>query len=165
MRTIALGVALFGLTAAASAADIQKVQRAVKAQKDLQVQGYVNFKGGICESSAPLPEIELSIPPKGGTVCMRPGMVRLGSTWSGRDQHCLGKRLSGVFVIYKSLGSFTGLDTMQYAVTVRGARSETRTYEAAIAVEPGPVAAAGASSGPSEPTQAGPMPLCSALVS
>jgi len=165
MRAIALGVAVFSLTAAASAADIQKVQRAAKAQKDLQVQGYVNFKGGICESSAPLPEIELNVPPKGGTVCMRPGMVRLGNTWSGRDQHCLGKRMSGVFVVYKSLGSFTGVDTMQYAVTVRGERSETRTYEAEIAVEPSAVTAAGASSGPSAPPQPGPMPLCSALVS
>jgi hypothetical protein len=165
MRTIALGLAVFGLAAAASAADIQKLQKAAKANKELRVQGYVNFKGSICESSGPLPEIELNIPPKGGTVCMRAGMVRLGNTWSGKDLHCLGTRISGVFVIYRSFGSFTGLDTMQYAVTVRGARSETRTFEAEITVEAGQATAAGAGPAPSESQEAGPMPICPALVS
>lgn len=165
MRTIALGLAVFSLAAAASAADIQKLKRAAKADKELMVQGYVNFKGSICESSGPLPEIELNIPPKDGTVCMRAGMVRLGNTWSGKDQHCLGTRMSGVLVIYRSSGGFTGLDSMQYAVTVSGARLETRTYEAEITVEAGQATAAGASSAPPEPQKSGPMPVCAALVS
>jgi len=88
-------------------------------------------------------------------------MVRLEETWSGRNQHCIGKRFSGVFVIYKSFASFTGLDTMQYAV--RGAQSATRTYEVEIRVE-ADQATAGASSTPSEPHRAGPMPACPALV-
>jgi hypothetical protein len=165
MRTIAFGLAFFSLAAAASAEGIHKLNKTAKTNKELSVQGYVNFKGSICESSGPLPEIELNTPPKSGTVCVRAGMVRLGYTWSGKDQHCLGTRISGVFVIYKSFGSFTGLETMQYAVTVRGARSETRTYEAEITVEAGQATAAGASSAPPEPQKAGPMPTCPALVS
>src|SRR5262249_44989019 len=101
MRTIVFGLAFFSLAAAASAEDIHKLTKTARAQKELRVQGYVNFKGSTCESSEPLPEIELNIPPKGGTVCMRAGMVPLRNTWSGRDQHCLGTRISGVFVIYK----------------------------------------------------------------
>lgn len=165
MRTIAFGLAFFSLAAAASAEGIHKLNKTAKANKELRVQGYVNFKGSTCESSEPAPEIELNIPPKGGTVCMRAGMVPLRNTWSGRDQHCLGTRINGVFVIYKSFGSFTGADTMQYAVTVRGARSETRTYDTEIKVEAGQATAAGASSTPPEPQEAGPMPICPALVS
>ena len=163
MRTIVFGLAVFSLAAAASAADIQKLKMTAKAHKELRVQGHVNFKGDICESRGPLPEIELNIPPKGGTVCVRPGMVRMGETWSGRNQHCVGKRISGVLVIYRSFDGFIGLDTVQY--TVRGQPSLTRTFEAEIRVEAGESIAARASTTPSEPQKAGPMPACPALVS
>ena len=120
--------------------------------------GLINIKD-TCESRE-LPEIDLDTPPKGGTVCMRPGMVRLASTWSGANQHCIGKRISGVFVIYLPFGGFIGLDTMQY--TVRVQPPQARTYEAEIRVEPGhaPVGAK-----PSQPQKAGPMPSCPAYIS
>jgi hypothetical protein len=163
MRTIALGLAVFSLAAAVSAADIQKLKKIAKAHKELALQGHANFKDNTCESRGPPIEIDLNIPPKGGTLCMRSGMVRVQYTWSGRNQNCIGKRISGVFVIYIPFGGFTGLDTMQY--TVRGAQPVTRTYEAEIRVEAGQATAAGASSAPSEPQKAGPMPACPALVS
>jgi hypothetical protein len=83
--------------------------------------------------------------------------------WSDRIQHCIGKRISGVFVIYIPFGGFTGLDTMQY--TVRVQPSQTRTYEAEIAVEAGQATAARAGSPLSELQKAGAMPACPALVS
>src|SRR5436309_15935358 len=109
MRIIAFGLGVFGLVAAASAQDVQKLRKTAKPPKELAVQGLVNIKD-TCESRD-LPEIDLDIPPKGGTVCMRAGMVRLASTWSGNNQHCVGKRISGVFVIYVPFGTFIGLDT------------------------------------------------------
>ena len=160
MRTIAFGLAAFGLVAAASAQDIQKLRKTAKAPKELAVQGLVSIDD-TCESRD-LPEIDLDIPPKGGTVCMRPGLVRLSSTWTGNNQHCIGKRISGVFVIYLPFGSFIGLDTMQY--TVRVEPPQTRTYEAEIRVEAGHTII-GPRSTPSEPQKAGPMPVCPAFVS
>jgi hypothetical protein len=158
MRAIAFGLAIFGLVAAASAQDIQKLKRTAKSPKELAVQGHVSIDD-TCEARD-LPEIDLDIPPKGGTVCMRPGMVRLATPWSGRTLHCIGKRISGVFVVYLPFGSFTGLDTMQF--TVRVQPPQARTYEAEIRVEPGhaPVGAK-----PSGPQKAGPMPPCPAFVS
>src|SRR4051812_33813648 len=98
MWTIALALAFFGLAAAASAADY-KFKKIVKAHKEIMVHGHANISN-TCGSREDLPEIDLNIPPKGGTVCMRPGMSRVGYTWSGRNQHCIGKRLPGVYVIY-----------------------------------------------------------------
>ena len=162
MRTIVFGLAFFSLAAAASAEDIHKLTKTAKAHKELRVQGHANFNGNICESRGPLPEIELNIPPKSGTVCMRPGMVRVQNIWAGPpNQHCIGTKVSGVFVIYISFGSFTGLDTMQY--TVKGVQSATRTYEVEIRVEASEATAV-TSSAPSEPQRAGPMLACPALV-
>ena len=159
MRTIALALAFISLATAASAAGIGKLKKAGKTQKELAVNGLVNIKD-TCESREP-PEIDLDIPPKGGTVCVRPGMVRLGETWSGRNQHCIGKRISGLFVIYKSFASFTGVDTMQYTARVQ---SDSKTYEVEIRIEAAPTPLHPSSEG-SEPQVAGPMPLCRALVS
>src|SRR5262249_1991160 len=124
MRTIALALAFISLTAAAYAAEIGKLKKAGKTQKEMAVNGLVSIRD-TCESREP-PEIDLDIPPKGGTVCMRPGMVRLGETWSGRNQQCIGKRISGLFVVYKSFAGFTGLDTMQYTARTS---SDSKTYE------------------------------------
>jgi len=159
MRTIALALALFSLAAGASAVEINKSKKTAKADKELEVRGLVNIKD-TCESREP-PEINLDIPPKGGTICVKRGMVRLGETWSGRNQHCIGKRIAGVFVIYKSFAGFTGLDTVRYTASVP---SDARTYEVEIRVEPGHATGPRAGSAASEPQKAGPMPPCPALV-
>ncbi len=157
--TIALGLAVFSLASAAFAADYQ-LKRTAKGHKELTVYGHAIFRGD-CESRGPV-EINLTIPPMGGLVCMRSGMVPLRTTWPGTSQHCVGKRISGVFVIYIPFGSFTGIDTMLY--TVKG-MTKMYTYEFEITVGADQATAAGASSAPSEPQKAGPMPTCPALVS
>jgi hypothetical protein len=90
-------------------------------------------------------------------------MARLQYVWSDRIQHCIGKRIGSVFVVYIPFAGFTGLDTMQY--TVRVQPSYTRTYEAEITVDAGEATAAGASFPPSELQKAGTMPACPGLVS
>ena len=161
MRTIALGLAVFSLASAAFAVDYQ-LKRTAKGHKELTVYGHAIFRGD-CESRGPV-EINLNIPPMGGTVCMRSGMVPLRTTWPGTSQHCVGKRISGVFVIYIPFGSFTGPDTMLYTVRVQPSLN-SRTYEVEIMVDAGQAIAPGASSAPSEPQRAGPVPACPALVS
>jgi hypothetical protein len=162
MRTFALALAFFSLASAASAADFYKLKKTATASKELRVHGYTHTND-TCESKEPPPEIDLNIPPTGGTACMRPGMVHLHNVWPDRIQHCLGKRVPGVFVIYIPFEGFTGIDTMQYSVRVQP--SQPRTYEAEIKVEAGQATAAGASSPPSELQKAGAMPACPALVS
>jgi hypothetical protein len=166
MRTFSLALTALALTffslAAASAADFYKLKMTATASKELRVHAYTHTDA-TCESKEPPPEIELNIPPTGGVACVRPGMVRLQYPWSDRIEHCIGKRISGVFVIYIPFAGFTGPDTMQY--TVRVQPSPTRTYEAEITVVAGQATAASASSPPSELQKAGAMPACPALVS
>ena len=158
MRTFALALAFFSLAAAASAADIHKLKRTAVTYKERQVGNYFISISDTCESRK-LPEIDLNVPPAGGTVCARPGIGLLHNVWDGTRQHCIGKKMFGALVIYRSFASFTGLDTMQY--TIRGTPS--RTYEVEIAEEAGPPTAP--SSAPPEPQKAGPMPECPPLVS
>jgi hypothetical protein len=144
-------------TPPASAPEIYKLNKTAKAGKELSVGWYFRIKDN-CEFKA-LPEIDLNIAPKGGTVCIRSDMVPVRNIWSGWNQHCIGTMVRGVRIIYFPFGNFTGLDSMQF-------RAMTRTYDAKISVEAGDEATAvPASSTPSEPQTAGPMPVCPALVS
>jgi hypothetical protein len=165
MRGASVGLALVGLAAAAThAAEVRKIKKVAKGHKEVEVSSYASFKNDTCEFRG-LVEIYLDEAPKGGTVCMRQGKVRLVHTynWSGNKNHCLGKRISGVFVIYVPYASFTGNDAVRYTVT--GAKTRARrTYEAEIRVETGH-APSETTSSPSEPQKAGPMPVCPALVS
>ena len=129
------------------------------ANKERLVGNYFTTISDTCETRK-LPEIDLNVPPAGGTVCTRPGMGFLHNVWSGGKQYCIGKKMFGALVFYRPFGSFTGLDTMQYAVGgVQG-----RTYEVEITVEAGEATTPTASSAPPEPQKAGPMPDCPALV-
>ena len=164
MRTFALALAFFSLAAAASAEDIHKLKRTANAYKERSVGGYFASISDTCENTK-LPEIDLNIPPAGGTVCTRSGLALLHNVWGGGGpQHCIGKRMFGALVIYTPFRSFTGLDTMQY--TVRGGPRplDSRTYEVEITVEAGQQQPGG-SSAPPQLQKAGPMPACPALVS
>ena len=161
MRGASVGLALVGLAAAAThAEEVRKIKKVAKGHKEVEVSSYASFKNDTCEFRG-LVEIYLDEAPKGGTVCMRQGKVRLVHTynWSGTKNHCLGKRISGVWVIYVPYASFTGNDAVRY--TVKNHDAVTRTYEAEIRVE----WSSETTSSPSEPQKAGPMPVCPALVS
>jgi len=162
MRKIALTFAVFSLAASTSAAEIYKLNKTAKARKELPVAWFFKNLKDNCESREP-PEIDLNIPPKGGTVCLRSGMVPVRNIWTGRNQHCIGTNVWGVRVIYIPFESFIGVDSMQFTVKMRPPWN--RTYEANISVEAGEATAGDASSAPSEPQKAGPMPKCPALVS
>jgi hypothetical protein len=144
---------LVALAAAAThAAEVQKIKKVAKGHKEVEVYGHVSFKGDTCKSRGPV-EIDLDEAPKGGTACTRQGKVRLNYIWSGKNnQHCLGKRISGVFVIYVPYASFTGNDVLRYTVKIPAGL--TRTYEAEIRIETGQ-APSETTSSPSEPQEAG----------
>ena len=166
-RVVAVPVMLSILAAAiANAAEVRTIKRMVKGHKEVVVQGHVSFHDD-CAFRA-LPEIHLDEAPKGGTVCMRQATVRVEFTWQTKHQHCLGRRISGVQVIYAPYANFAGNDAVRYVVKrvdlVTGAVEATRTFEVDIRVESSQVPSDTTRSSP-EPQQAGPMPECPALVS
>jgi|HubBroStandDraft_6_1064221.scaffolds.fasta_scaffold623901_1 hypothetical protein len=73
MRRAAVAFAAFSLISSAPAAEIYKLNKTTKGGKELSVASYFKIKDN-CEFKE-LPEIELSNPPKSGTVCMRSDMV------------------------------------------------------------------------------------------
>src|SRR6266545_754003 len=117
MRPIALTFVVLSFAASTSAAEIYKVNKTAKAGKELSVNWFFKNLKDNCESGEP-PEIDLNIPPKGGTVCLRPDMVPVRNIWTGKHQHCIGTRVRGVRVIYNPLESFTGVDRTQFTVKV-----------------------------------------------
>ena len=157
-------LAAFSLAASASAAEIYNLNKTAKIGKELPVGGYFRDLREDCETKE-LPEIDLTIPPKGGTVCMRLGMMPVRNIWNGKNQHCIGKSVQGVWVIYLPSGNFRGLERLQFTAKVGQAASLTRTYEANITIGASEETAVDASSTPLEPQKAGPMPTCPALVS
>jgi hypothetical protein len=167
MRAAAVPVLASSLAVAiASAAEVRKIKRVAKGHKEVMLRGHASFKDN-CEFRA-LPEIDVDEAPKGGTVCMRQGKVRVEVTWSGKHQHCLGRRISGVHVIYVPYAGFTGNDAVGYTVKrvnlATGTIEATRIFEVEIRVEAGQ-AWSGTTGSPPEPQKAGPMPVCPALVS
>src|SRR5262245_62017827 len=115
MRTIALTFVVFSLAASTSAAEIYKLNKTAKAGKELSVTWFFKNLKDNCESGE-TPEIDLNVPPKGGTVCLRSDMVRVRNIWTGRHQHCIGTTVRGVRVIYIPSESFTGVDSTQFTV-------------------------------------------------
>ena len=157
-------LAAFSLVASASAAEIFNLNKTAKIGRELTVSGYFRDLRENCETKE-LPEIDLTIPPKGGTVCLRLVMTPVKNIWNGKNQHCIGKSVQGVWVIYLPSGNFRGLERLQFTAKVGQAPSLTRTYEANITVGPSEQTAVDASSTPLEPQEAGPVPMCPALVS
>ena len=130
MRTIALAFTVLSLAVSTSSgAEIHKLNKTAQAHKELAVAWYFKGLKDNCETTD-FPEIDLDIPPKGGTVCMRSGMKPVSHIWNGngRTDHCIGTRVRGIWVIYIPFGSFTGLDSMQFTVKMRPPLA--RTYEA-----------------------------------
>src|SRR5437868_417539 len=112
MRPIALASALISLAASTSAAELYHLNKTAKVNNELPVAYFFKILTDNCESGEP-PEIDLNVPPIGGTVCRRSGMVTARNIWSGRKQHCIGTSVRGVRVIYVPFRSFTGPDSMQ----------------------------------------------------
>jgi hypothetical protein len=148
----------------ASAAEIYHLNKTAKIGRELTVGGYFRDLRENCETKE-LPEINLTVPPKGGTVCMRATMTPVRNIWNGKNQHCIGKSVQGIWVIYLSFGNLTGLERMQFTAKVGQAPSLTRTYEAEITVGASEETAVEPDSTPLETQQAGPVPMCPALVS
>lgn len=114
------------------------------------------------------PVVELEAPPSHGSVCLRHGDYVIRQTYGFADQ-CLGKKSSGVFIIYLPHQGYTGADALRY--TVRFSTGPvTATINLTILPDPaGSRAVLPADSGAPDHDAAtqppGPISACIALVS
>jgi hypothetical protein len=113
---LAAAVILAGGCAASPPAFAQtKLSVNVLASFDAELQGYSRTNSN-CEAIDP-PEIRIYRPPEHGIVCLRHAeRLKLQSTLENNFAHCLGKRVSGVVVVYLPAGGYAGSDKVSYTV-------------------------------------------------
>ncbi|HWK95521.1 MAG TPA: hypothetical protein VNR39_08865 [Pseudolabrys sp.] len=72
-----------------------------------------------CEA-IPHPPLSLITPPSHGTVCAKAEVITVTSIFAGRAAQCVGRKVSGVRLIYQPDASFDGDDAMFYGVQYPG---------------------------------------------
>lgn len=143
------------------------LSRTGKADHELMVWGHGTLNPTDCSPLEPPPAIDLEAPPGHGILCLRPANYLIGNTF-GEADYCLGKKTSGVYVIYLPRHGYTGADTLRY--TARPPRGRI-TVNANLTIvpdtppSPGPVPADISAPGNDTPQSLGPIPACTALVS
>ena len=67
-------------------------------------------------SAIPPPPLLLITPPLHGMVCAKADVITVTSIFAGSAAQCIGRKVSGVKLIYQPDASFAGDDAMVYAV-------------------------------------------------
>ncbi len=140
-----------------------------KADHELMLWGAGEMNPGNTADCAPAkpPAIDLDAPPSHGIVCLRPADYIIGETY-GFNDHCLGKKTSGVYVIYLPRHGYTGADALRY--TIRFSKGPaTVNFNLTIVPDttpsPGALPADITAPGNDTSQSLGPIPACTALVS
>jgi hypothetical protein len=138
------------------------------ADHQVVIRSHVLFDSN-CVSLEP-PVIDLDAPPGRGVLCQRRvDDIVINVLQPGSPLRCLGKKTSGVLVVYLPRHGYTGADTVRYIVHFPG-RSPV-TYTANLVIVPDTPPSSGAVpadiSAPADdaPQSPGRLPLCPALVS
>jgi hypothetical protein len=135
-----------------------------KADHELVIRGYVRTDAN-CAGVEP-PAIDLDVPPVHGIVCLRRTDDVLIEHAS--NTRCLGRKISGVKVVYLPRRGYAGSDSLRYII--RFPRI-TITHTANVTIVPDAPASSDAVPGdisaPTDnvPQSPGPIPACTALVS
>jgi len=114
------------------------------------------------------PEVYLDKPPDHGTVCFRVGNIKLAHITTGNATQCLGRKMSGVRVIYLSRWRYAGPDELRYTVVFPTVRESIYVELSIVSNQAGssgtipPDISAPSSEASQSP---GPMPECAALTS
>ena len=121
MRAISwvFGVALCTGWIGLACAQIQTVERSVKAvpNKDTQIGVYLNVNPDC--TSGPLPTIRLATPPAAGKVVVKNGNVK-----ATNYKACLALEVPAYIAFYKSPPDFLGNDVLTIEVKYPGGRTE-----------------------------------------
>jgi hypothetical protein len=159
---VSLAAVLFASPAIAQ--DVH-LKRTAQPAAMLFIQGYW-LADKNCEPSEQQPTLLLDKPPEHGFVCYRRDMVTMRNIFDGADrvQHCLGRQIRGLRVVYQPRMGYGGLDDVRYTVVFPKSR---RTIFVDLIVLPGQSRAKDDVASPADiaPQSAGPIPECAALVS
>jgi hypothetical protein len=121
-----------------------------------------------CASLEP-PRVDLDLPPSHGVVCLRRAQFVI--RWvcnTNRSAYCVGRKASGVSLVYRPRHAYTGADELRYTVHLP---TGPLTFSVSLTIEqddpPSPGAMPADISAPAGdmPQSSGPIPLCPALVS
>jgi hypothetical protein len=147
----------------ASAQD-QHLSRTTKADSEINILGYARANQS-CEGIDP-PSLFLDKPPDHGSVCFRPGKLRLKEAIVGNLTQCVGRQVPGVTVVYIPQAGYIGTDEVRYTVIFPQAR---HVVYVDLNVTPGQPKPAGVAQGDGnfaiDKQPQGPMRACTELVS
>lgn len=155
---------IVAMSASSAVAEDMHFKTTTQAATNVALRGYWRADKN-CEPREPPPALLLDKPPEHGTVCFRRDVVKMQNVVVGEGlQHCIGRQIRGLKVVYRSKAGYSGPDEVRYTVVFPKAK---QTVLVDVTVQPGefrsndnPVAP------PDDPLQsAGPMPECAALVS
>lgn len=144
------------------------IVRIVRAGEDTKLAGYSRVNQN-CEEIT-LPILTLQQPPKHGVVCSQRGdtWLQRGYPMEGTLMHCVGKKSTGLHVVYLAPIGFTGGDQLRY--TVRYSTTDhpvefDLTVVPPLPDAPLPVPRDITNPAVAAPQRPGPIPPCSAVVS
>lgn len=152
-----------GSTVLAQDAHLVKTTRAGHA---VIILGYARSDQN-CEGITP-PVLYLDKPAEHGTVCWRPGKLKLREAIVGNLTQCLGRDIRGVNVVYFPRWKYVGSDGLQYTVEFPNARHRVEVSMTVLtdgsSSPDSPFADMGEPVG-DDSQSPGPMPECAASVS
>jgi|GraSoi2013_100cm_1033763.scaffolds.fasta_scaffold66802_2 hypothetical protein len=144
----------------------ERLTRTTKTAHDLVILGYARSNQS-CDGVEP-PALYLDKPPDHGTVCFRTNDVRLREAIVGNLTHCVGRKISGVSVVYFSRWGYIGSDDLRYTVVFPQARHGVYvdiTVMPDQSGSPGTMPSDISAPYAEAPQLPGPIPACTAVVS
>jgi hypothetical protein len=142
----------------------KQLSKAVTAGFYIVIEGYARTDSN-CQAIDP-PQFVIDQPPEHGTVCVRRGDVLVRSIVENNLTHCLGRKVSGVHVVYLPRRDHRGADHVRYTVRFPTVRHSLDVTLDVLPERPALSLPADISAPAGETRQpAGPMPACTALVS
>jgi hypothetical protein len=143
-------------------AHAEHLTRVTKSHNEVIIRGYARWNSN-CDAIEP-PQISVDVPPQSGIVCARPSKGTVRTVREGKADHCVGRKIVGIELVYLPRPKFTGVDTIRYTVKFKDV---THTVDAKISVKSDKVTTENSVIAPSvEGAQSqGPVPECAPLVS
>jgi hypothetical protein len=152
-------IALIGSTLAHA----EHLTKVTKTFNEVIIGGYARWNNNCDPIESP--QLYLDVPPKNGFVCARTSKGTAGLVREGKADHCAGRPMRGVNLIYLPRPGFTGVDVVRYTVKFT-VISQTIDVDISVKSDQTGTGNAGVSaSSEDDPETPGPIPVCVPLVS
>jgi hypothetical protein len=152
-------IALTGSTPALA----EHLTKVTKSYNEVLIGGYARWNNNCDPIESP--QLYLEVPPKNGLVCARTSKGTAGLVREGKAEHCAGRPMRGVNLIYLPRPGFTGVDVVRYTVKFT-VISQTIDVDISVRSDRAAIESVGVSaSSEDDPQTPGPIPVCVPLVS